>query len=181
MLDGKECRPAMVEAERVKEVVTAIAESQQRTLNTKQKSAIEQILSSRDQIIGLQGGAGTGRKRLLIITLTVFTVLVLVFAVVLPAIALSILDLSVMRERAARPPQTSVPSLVGLNYESAEPKVRESNLNIRMLAHRYDVPNEPCTIIFQTPQAGERLSYGTVVGVVVSNSESDKAKQCSSH
>src|SRR5215213_10589100 len=51
-----------------------------------------------------------GRKRLLIITLTVFTVLVLVFAVVLPAIALSILGLDVMRERASRPPQTSVPS-----------------------------------------------------------------------
>jgi flagellar biosynthesis GTPase FlhF len=61
MLDGKKSRPAMVEAERVKEVVTAIAESQQRTLNTKQRSAIEQILSSRDQIIGLQGGAGTGK------------------------------------------------------------------------------------------------------------------------
>jgi len=61
MLEGKESRPAMVEAERVKEVVTAIAESQQRTLNTKQRSAIEQILSSRDQIIGLQGGAGTGK------------------------------------------------------------------------------------------------------------------------
>ncbi len=61
MLDGKESRPAMVEAERVKGVVTSIAESQQRTLNTKQRSAIEQILSSRDQIIGLQGGAGTGK------------------------------------------------------------------------------------------------------------------------
>jgi len=61
MLDAKESRPAMVEAERVKEVVTSIAESQQRTLNTKQRSAIEQILSSRDQIIGLQGGAGTGK------------------------------------------------------------------------------------------------------------------------
>src|SRR5215213_7937552 len=61
MLEGKESRPAMVEAERVNEVVTAIAESQQRTLNTKQRSAIEQILSSRDQIIGLQGGAGTGK------------------------------------------------------------------------------------------------------------------------
>ncbi|HKU76033.1 MAG TPA: MobF family relaxase [Pyrinomonadaceae bacterium] len=61
MLDGKESRPAMVEAERVNEVVTAIAESQQRTLNTKQRSAIAQILSSKDQIIGLQGGAGTGK------------------------------------------------------------------------------------------------------------------------
>ena len=61
MLDGRESRPAMVEAERVNEVVTAIAESQQRILNTKQRSAIEKILSSRDQTIGLQGGAGTGK------------------------------------------------------------------------------------------------------------------------
>ncbi len=118
---------------------------------------------------------------MLIITLAVFMMLMLLFCVVLPAIALSILGLSVMRERASRPPQTSVPSLVGLNYESAETKVRDSNLNIRILAHRYDVPDEPCTIIFQTPQAGERVSYGTVVGVVVSNREGDKAKQCSSH
>ena len=122
-----------------------------------------------------------GRKRLLIITLAVFMVLMLLFCVVLPAIALFILRLDVMRERASRPPQTSVPSLVGLNYENAETKVQESNLNIRILAHRYDLPNEPCTIIFQTPQAGERLSYGTFVGVVVSNREGDKAKQCSSH
>lgn len=122
-----------------------------------------------------------GRKRLLIITLTVFIALIIMCCVVLPAIALSILGLDVMRERASRPPQTSVPSLVGLKYESAENKVRDSNLNIRILAHRYDVPNEPCTIIFQTPQAGERVSYGTFVGVVVSNREGDKAKQCSSH
>ena len=108
-----------------------------------------------------------GNKRLLIITLTVFIALITMCSVVLPAIALSMLGLDVMRERASRPPQTSVPLLVGLKYESAETKVRESNLNIRILAHRYDVPNEPCTIIFQTPQAGERVSYGTVVGVVI--------------
>jgi beta-lactam-binding protein with PASTA domain len=125
-----------------------------------------------------------GRKRLLIITLTVFTVFTVfmpLFCVVLPAIALSILGVDVMRERASRPPQTSVPSLVGLNYENAETKVHDSNLNIRILAHHYDLPNEPCTIIFQTPQAGERVSHGTVVGVVVSNRDRDKAKPCSSH
>ena len=123
-----------------------------------------------------------GRKGLLIITLTIFTAfMLLLFCVVFPAIVLSILALDVMRERASRPPQSSVPSLGRLNYESTEAKVRESNLNIRILAHRYDVPNEPCTIIFQTPQAGERVSYGTFVGVVVSNREGDKAKQCSSH
>src|SRR5215213_6126961 len=91
-----------------------------------------------------------GKKRLLIITLAVFMVLIIVCSVIIPAIALSLLGLDVMRERASRPPQTSVPSLVGLNYESAETQVRDSNLNIRILAHRYDVPNEPCTIIFQT-------------------------------
>src|ERR1041385_1964359 len=90
-----------------------------------------------------------GRKRLLIITLTVYIGLIVVCSVVLPAIALSVLGLSVMRERASRPPQTSVPVVVGLNYKSAETKVRDSNLNIRILAHRYDVPDEPCTIIFQ--------------------------------
>jgi beta-lactam-binding protein with PASTA domain len=122
-----------------------------------------------------------GRKRLLIITLTIFTVFMLLCCVVIPAIALSILGLSVMRERASRPPQTSVPSLVGLNYESAESRVRDSNLNVRILAHRYDVPDEPCTIIFQTPQAGERVSHGTFVGVVISNRDGDKTKPCSSH
>lgn len=122
-----------------------------------------------------------GRKRLLIITLTVFTVFMLLFCVVLPAIALLILGLDVMRERASRPPQTSVPSLVGLKYESAETQVHHSNLNIRILAHRYDVPNEPCTIIFQTPQAGERVSYGTFVGVVVSDRDYKNPKPCSSH
>lgn len=121
-----------------------------------------------------------GRKRLLIITLTIFTVFMLLFCVVLPAIALSILGLSVMRERASRPPQTTVPSLIGLKYESVETKVRESNLNIRILAHRYDVPNEPCTIIFQTPQAGEHVSYGTFVGVVVSDRDYKNPKPCSS-
>ncbi|HEY4425930.1 MAG TPA: MobF family relaxase [Pyrinomonadaceae bacterium] len=61
MVDGKENRPAIVEAERVNEVVTATAKRQQRGLNAHQKSAIEQILCSRDRIIGLQGGAGTGK------------------------------------------------------------------------------------------------------------------------
>jgi len=61
MINGKESRPAMVEAERIKELVTTTAERQQRRLNAQQRSAIEAILSSRDQIIGLQGGAGTGK------------------------------------------------------------------------------------------------------------------------
>ena len=61
MNDGKENRPAIVQAERVNDVVTATAKHQQRRLNAHQQSAIEQILCSRDRIIGLQGGAGTGK------------------------------------------------------------------------------------------------------------------------
>ena len=61
VIDGKGHAPAIVRAERVKDVVADIAESQQRRLNVNQRSAIEVILSSDDQIVGLQGGAGTGK------------------------------------------------------------------------------------------------------------------------
>ena len=78
-----------------------------------------------------------GRKRLLIITLTVYIGLIIMCSVVVPAIALSILGLSVMRERASRPPQTSVPVVVGVNYETAQIKLRDANLKIRVLAKRH--------------------------------------------
>ncbi len=42
-------------------IVDGIAERQQLRLNENQRTAVEQILMSRDQIIGLQGGAGTGK------------------------------------------------------------------------------------------------------------------------
>ena len=109
-----------------------------------------------------------GNKRLLVITLTVFIVLIIMCSVVLPAIALSVLGLSVMRERASRPPQTSVPVVVGLNYKSAEMKLLDANLKIRVLANRRDLPVEPGLIIDQTPRGGERVDCGTVNGVTVS-------------
>ena len=56
-----QCFRRLFDAERVKDVVADIAESQQQRLNANQRSAIETILSSDDQIIGLQGGAGTGK------------------------------------------------------------------------------------------------------------------------
>ena len=74
-----------------------------------------------------------GKKRLLIITLTVYIGLIIMCSVVIPAIALSMLGLSVMRERASRPPQTSVPVIVGVNYETAQIKLRDANLKIRVL------------------------------------------------
>jgi beta-lactam-binding protein with PASTA domain len=77
--------------------------------------------------------------------------------IVLPAIALSGLTLSVRRERLSRPPQTSVPVVVGLNYKAAEVKLREANLKMRVLANRHDLPLELGLIIEQTPRGGERV------------------------
>jgi conjugative relaxase-like TrwC/TraI family protein len=44
-----------------RQTVDAIAERQQLRLNENQRTAVEEILTSRDQIISLQGGAGTGK------------------------------------------------------------------------------------------------------------------------
>ena len=109
-----------------------------------------------------------GKKPLLMSTLT--TIVVVCF-IVLPAIALSQLAISVRRERASRPPQTTVPVVVGLNYETAQIKLRDANLKIRILAERRDLPLEPGTIITQTPQSGERVDCGTVVGVTMSGDD----------
>jgi len=95
----------------------------------------------------------------------------IVVFIVLPAIALSLLALDVRRERLSRPPQTTVPLIVGLNYKTAEMKLRDANLKIRVLANRRDLPLEPGTIIAQTPQGGERVDCGTVIGVTMSSEE----------
>jgi beta-lactam-binding protein with PASTA domain len=106
-----------------------------------------------------------GKQRLLIATLTAIAVGCFI---VLPAIALSLLALDVRRERLSRPPQTTVPVVVGLNYKSAEMKLLDANLKIRVLANRRDLPVEPGLIIDQTPRGGERVDCGTVIGVTVS-------------
>jgi beta-lactam-binding protein with PASTA domain len=109
-----------------------------------------------------------GKQRLLIATLTAIAVLCFI---VLPAIALSLLAISVRRERLSRPPQTSVPALIGLDYKMAQIKVRDANLNIRVLAHRRELPLEPGTIIDQTPRGGERVDCGTVIGITMSGED----------
>ncbi|HKG60612.1 MAG TPA: PASTA domain-containing protein, partial [Pyrinomonadaceae bacterium] len=91
-------------------------------------------------------------------------------------IALSGLALSVRRERLSRPPQTRVPPVVGLDYKAAETTLHNSKLNIRVLAYRYDLPVEPGRVLFQTPQAGESVDCGTVVGVTISSEDPFKKK-----
>ena len=62
----------------------------------------------------------------------------------------------------------TVPVVIGLNYQIAEIKLRDSNLKIRVLANRHDLPLAPGIIIAQTPQGGERVDCGTVIGVTLS-------------
>lgn len=107
-----------------------------------------------------------GKNRLLIATLTVIAIICFI---VLPAIALSQLALSVRRERLSRAPQPKVPSVVGLDCQAAQFTLRNSNLNMRILANRYDLPLRPGLIVTQTPQAGELVEYGTFVGVTISS------------
>jgi ATP-dependent exoDNAse (exonuclease V) alpha subunit len=60
MLNGQAQHAPIVGTD-ARQTVDAIAESQQLRLNDNQTTAVEHILISRDQVIGLQGGAGTGK------------------------------------------------------------------------------------------------------------------------
>ena len=113
----------------------------------------------------LVGYTVRGKQKLLIRFLVT---LALVVYVILPAIALLALRLDVQRERRSRPAQTKVPQLKGLTYEDAERKLHAANLNIRLLATRYDPAVQPGLIIDQVPAPGEEVAVGYSVGVTVS-------------
>ena len=113
------------------------------------------------------------RERLLI---TILTFVLITIYIVLPtlslaiqAIALTHLGLSVHRERLARPIQTRVPAIKGLDYQSAVTTLRGSHLNIRVLATRYDLPQQPGTIVDQSPAPGEQVDYNYAVGVTITD------------
>ena len=109
-----------------------------------------------------------GKQKLLI---GVLGTLALVVYVVIPAIALLGLSIDVQRERRSRPAQTKVPVLKGLSYEDAERKLHAANLNIRLLATRYDSTLQPGLIIDQTPAPGEEVAVGYSVGVTTSRKD----------
>jgi hypothetical protein len=123
-------------------------------------------------ILGLLIGYSIrGKQRALIATLA--TIALIVF-ILIPAIALSLLAVSVHRERLSRPPQTTVPALIGLTHTDAETKLRAVHLNLRVLARRYDTPLDSGIIDSQTPPAGERVDYQTTVGVTIALPASNK-------
>jgi len=120
----------------------------------------------------LVGYSVRGKKKLLITVLATvaFIVYIILPAVALPVVTLLALRLDVQHERRSRPAQTRVPALKGLSYEDAETKLHASNLNIRLLATRYDLQLQPGLIIDQSPQPGEEVVYGYAVGVTKADS-----------
>lgn len=112
----------------------------------------------------LLGYSMRGKKKPLI---TVLTTIAFVVYIVVPTIALLALRLDVLRERRMRPTQIEVPALKGLSYEDAETKLRASNLSIKLLATRCDLPLQPGLVIDQNPQPGERVGSGYPVAVTV--------------
>jgi beta-lactam-binding protein with PASTA domain len=96
----------------------------------------------------LVGYSMRGNEKRLI---TVLATISFIVYIVLPAIMLLALSMDVKKERQSRPAQTRVPAIKGLTYEDAEVKLRASNLNIRLLATRYDLPLQPGLIIDQVP------------------------------
>jgi beta-lactam-binding protein with PASTA domain len=117
----------------------------------------------------LVGYSMRGKQKRLI---TVLATGAFIVYIILPAIALLALSLDVQRERRSRPPQTRVPAIKGLSYEAAQTKLHASNLHIRVLATRYDLPVQPGLIIDQVPQSGEEVVYGHPVGVVLTKKDS---------
>lgn len=115
----------------------------------------------------LVGYSMRGREKRLI---TFLAVVAFIVYILLPATALLALSLDVKKERQSRPVQTRVPAIKGLSYEDAEIKLRTSDLNIRVLATRYDLQLQPGLIIDQNPQPGEDIVYGYPVGVTIAES-----------
>ena len=117
----------------------------------------------------LVGYSMRGKEKRLI---TFLATIAFIVYIILPAVALVALRLDVQRERRSRPAQTRVPAIKGLSYEDAETKLHASNLNIRLLATRYDLPLPPGLIIDQVPQPGEEVVYGYPVGVTITKADS---------
>ena len=113
-----------------------------------------------------------GKRKLLIkVLVTLLVVCVVLSAVVLPTIALLALRLDVQRERRSRPAQAKVPLIKGLSYEDAERKLHAANLNIRLLATRYDPVVQLGLVIDQTPAPGEEVAVGYSVGVTITGKD----------
>jgi len=81
------------------------------------------------------------------------------------------LSLDIQRKRRSRPAQTKVPLVKGLTYEDADRKLHTANLNIRLLATRYDSALQSGLVIDQAPAPGEEVAVGYSVGVTLNKKD----------
>ena len=120
----------------------------------------------------LVGYSMRGKEKPLVTVLAAMAFIVyIVVPTVICAVALLALSLDVRQERRSRPVLTKIPAIKGLNYKDAETKLHASNLNIRLLATRYDLPLQPGLIVDQVPQVGEEVVYGYPVGVTITEAD----------
>jgi beta-lactam-binding protein with PASTA domain len=104
------------------------------------------------------------KKRQLIYALV--GVLVFLF-IILPAAGLTTIVVLERRERARRPPQVTVPNVIGQDYRAAETVLKARGLKMSVLAARWDQDQPVGIIIDQTPLGGESVDVGHDVGVTV--------------
>ena len=123
-------------------------------------------------LLGTLLGYGIQHKEKTLVRIIVIALVLIYF--VIPFIALGVqgialvhLGLSVQRERLARPKQTKVPAVKGLDYQAATKQLRDSHLKIRVIATRYGLPDQPNTVVDQSPAAGEHVDYDYPVAVTI--------------
>ncbi len=66
------------------------------------------------------------------------------------------------------PPQTTVPSITGQTVDQASDSLRAENLEVGSIAYQYDPAAPSGTVISTTPGAGESVTEGSRVALVVS-------------
>ena len=103
------------------------------------------------------------RKRLI----RVLIVVAVIVFIIIPAAALTGLWITERQKRAGRPPQVTVPNVVGQEYRKGESILEEKGLKMRVLATRWDQNQPVGVIIDQSPLAGESVEVGRSVGVSV--------------
>jgi beta-lactam-binding protein with PASTA domain len=87
--------------------------------------------------------------------------------IIIPAVAYTTIWVLERQERARRPPQVTVPNVIGQDYRAAESALKARGLKMSVLAARSDQDQPVGIIIDQTPLGGESVDVGHDVGVTV--------------
>jgi beta-lactam-binding protein with PASTA domain len=107
--------------------------------------------------------------------LHVLIIALLCIFIVLPAVVMIGLAVSHQHSRSARPAETIVPQLIGLDVKKAEAKARETKLSAQVLLKRWDIPAPVGTIVDQVPPAGASVPLGTPIGLEMSVADPNAA------